>query len=251
MATMEQISVLLVDDEALWLESLSEDLEGFGFAIAGTASTFDEALAVMSTVPFDIALVDINIQGQESGIELGKRLYTRYKKPYLFVTGNADRQVVERAIAAQPSGYLVKPSHPASLYASIHAAVQNFQAGHSPATTDLDTTNTSFFFVRVGNKLQRISWKDVVYLRAERNYTEFFCAVHQSSYCIRSTLLRTLTCMVPIPMRGQFVQVNRSEAVNTAFATNLRKSELVTPFARLTVTDAYLKDLKQKLNIIA
>lgn len=56
--------VLVVEDEALVSMLLQDMLNDMGCHVAGTASRFDEALQKCQTVPFDVALLDINLRGR-------------------------------------------------------------------------------------------------------------------------------------------------------------------------------------------
>jgi CheY-like chemotaxis protein len=64
---------LLVDDSTQFLEAASSLLERQGLAVAGTASTSAEALALVRELEPDVTLVDINLDG-ESGFDLAWQL---------------------------------------------------------------------------------------------------------------------------------------------------------------------------------
>ncbi|HEX2533065.1 MAG TPA: response regulator transcription factor [Chitinophagaceae bacterium] len=245
----QEISVLIIEDEPLWARSLQESLDTFGFQVAGVAANLSDAAAALQQYMYDVVLLDIHLQGRESGIELGHLIHALYHKPFIFITASMSPATVQAAISAKPSGYLTKPVHPASLFATIHTALDNFarQASPAPGTAPLQEAS---FFVKQGDKHRRLFWKDIVALRSEKNYTGLLNAADGTTAYIRSTLPKTLQFLVPQSLQAGFVQVNRSEAVQVAFIQQLDKEEVVTVHGRFKVSESYLKVLKEKLNIL-
>jgi DNA-binding NtrC family response regulator len=68
--------VLIVDDEISICDLLREDLAGRGYECTA-ANDADEALALLKTDTFDIALLDIRLPGM-SGVDLLKRISIDY-----------------------------------------------------------------------------------------------------------------------------------------------------------------------------
>ncbi|NND97980.1 MAG: response regulator [Pirellulaceae bacterium] len=65
-------SILLVDDTLVLRERLSEAMQQRGFRVA-TAGSFDEAVAVFTQNPTDLAVLDLRMPGR-TGLELLRRL---------------------------------------------------------------------------------------------------------------------------------------------------------------------------------
>ena len=246
----EAISVLLIEDEALWAQSISANLEEFGFSVAGVATDFESAVAALNKQNYDVVLLDIHLNGRESGIELGRMIYSFYHKPFIFVTASYDAQTAQAAVSARPSAYLTKPVHPASLFVTIQTALQNFSAQQVAPPSGGPLLNDSFF-VKQGDKYKKIFWKDVVFLRSEKNYTGVFNAADGAMAVIRSTLPKTLRFLVPSALQDGFVQINRSEVVQVRYILELEKDEVKTAFKSFTVTESFQKGLKEKLHIIS
>ncbi|ANE49473.1 LytR/AlgR family response regulator transcription factor [Flavisolibacter tropicus] len=245
----EETSVLIIEDEELWAKSLSDNLNDFGFTISGVASDFESAIRELNKADYDIVLLDIHIDGKESGIELGRMVRNLYRKPFIFITASYDSQTAQTAVASQPSAYLTKPVHPASLFATIQAAIHNFTETASPVSSQQADEQPSFF-VKQGEKYKKLFWKDVVCLRSEKNYTGLLNAEDSNTYFIRSTLPKTLRYLVPHSLQQNFIQINRSEAVQLSFINELIKDEVRTPYGQFIVTESNLKELKERLHII-
>lgn len=77
--------ILVVEDEYLIRMLLEDMLDDLGFAVAGTAGNVPEASQLAKTQEFDIAILDVNLDGQEV-FPVAEILSSR-GKPFVFVTG--------------------------------------------------------------------------------------------------------------------------------------------------------------------
>jgi DNA-binding LytR/AlgR family response regulator len=246
----EEITVLIIEDEELWAWSLQSNLDDFGFHVVGTASNFESAVMSLNKRNYDIVLLDIHLHGSESGLELGRMIHSMYQKPFVFITASFDSLVAQKAVSANPSAYLTKPVHPASLFATIQTAIRNFTS-HTTALSPKDGSEDDSFFVKQGDKYKKVYWKDVVCLSSEKNYTAVFNAADGTTSFIRSTLPKTLRYLVPPSYQPNFVQLNRSEVVQLSFIRELAKDEVVTQYKSFAITPSNLKELKERLHIIS
>lgn len=247
----EEIRVIVVDDEDIWLRSIAAALNDFGYTVAGTADNFETAAGLLSSKEYDIALLDININGKNKGIELGKMLSGIYNKPFIFITGSTDSHTVAEAVDARPSAYLTKPVHPASLLATVQSAINNFSSRTYPATAAANVENNSFFFIKQGNKYRKIDWMDVVYARAEQNYTVIYNDADKTEYYIRSTLSKTLGAIIPAHLRTSFLQVNRGEAVQLKFVQEIATDEVRTPQRAFSITESFRQAVKNAVTMLS
>lgn len=86
---VEGTRILLVEDEALLLLEMQDLLEDLGCLVVGTAARLPEATALASTADFDVALLDMNIQGQR--IDPVARIVKDRGLAIIFVTGYGSR----------------------------------------------------------------------------------------------------------------------------------------------------------------
>jgi CheY-like chemotaxis protein len=81
--------VLVVEDE-LMIRMLLEDMLGeLGYAIAAEASRLEEALEAVRSADFDLAILDVNLNGQPIA-PVADALAAR-GTPFVFATGYGDR----------------------------------------------------------------------------------------------------------------------------------------------------------------
>jgi two-component system cell cycle sensor histidine kinase/response regulator CckA len=126
MLTSELLSrtrILLVEDEAIIALDLKQRLEGLGYEVTGIASSGAQAMALAETTAPTLVFMDITIQGPIDGIETATQLSRRRDVPIVFLTAHTDSGTIQRAKAAKPYGYLVKPFDERELATTIEMAV--------------------------------------------------------------------------------------------------------------------------------
>jgi CheY-like chemotaxis protein len=78
--------VLIVEDDVRISMLMQESLMEMGCVVAGTAMLFDDALELAASQPFDVALLDISLNGELS-YPVAEALLDRNQK-FVFVTGH-------------------------------------------------------------------------------------------------------------------------------------------------------------------
>uniref|UniRef100_A0A7C3Z9W2 Response regulator n=1 Tax=Desulfobacca acetoxidans TaxID=60893 RepID=A0A7C3Z9W2_9BACT len=116
-----KIKVLLVDDEAQFVETLAQRLETRGFVV-DTALSGDRCLAILKDKDMDVVVLDVQMPGR-SGIDTLKEIKKlRPLTEVIMLTGHA---TVETAIEGMKLGafdYLLKPTDIDDLVAKINKA---------------------------------------------------------------------------------------------------------------------------------
>ena len=106
---MQTLRILIVEDEFVVADNLQQLLRKRRTGPVGLAFSVAEALASIEADRPDLVLLDIMLQGERTGIELGRQLSEQYRIPFIYVTAHSDRLTLQRAVATRPVGYLVKP----------------------------------------------------------------------------------------------------------------------------------------------
>ncbi|MBI5186516.1 MAG: response regulator [Nitrospinae bacterium] len=117
--TNDKVKILIVEDESVIALQLQKTLENFGYTVCAIADSGEEALIKAEEQEPDLALMDIFLQGGMDGIEAGSRIQTRFDVPVIFLSAFMDDGLLERAKAAKPFGYLVKPFQEKELHTAI------------------------------------------------------------------------------------------------------------------------------------
>ena len=103
---IQGLRVLIVEDESLVSMLIEDTLADIGCTVVGVASRLDEALRKVSSLAFDLAILDVNLNGSETSPvaeALGKR-----GTPFILATGYGPGGIPESfkgaPILAKPFG---------------------------------------------------------------------------------------------------------------------------------------------------
>jgi DNA-binding NarL/FixJ family response regulator len=120
---MEKIRLLIVDDQVLFLESLSTFLRNYAadIEVVGLARNGVEALEKAAVVHPDIVLMDVHMPVMDGVEATGKLIAARPGIRILILSTYDVDDYVRRALKLGAAGYLLKDISPTELIASIRA----------------------------------------------------------------------------------------------------------------------------------
>jgi two-component system sensor histidine kinase/response regulator len=148
---MQDYKILIVEDEMIAALALQETLQRAGCRVITIASSAQEALSSLQHQIPDLVLMDINLEGKEDGIIIGKKILHEYELPVVFITAYADRETIKRAREVFPYGYIVKPWQEGELLAVLETAIYKHLADRK--THELQETRNKFFSI-IGHDLR-------------------------------------------------------------------------------------------------
>ena len=105
---VDSFNVLLVDDEAEFLETLTKRMKKRGVSVSGVSSG-EEALAALDQNPADVIVLDVRMPGMD-GIETLREIKNRYPLvEVIMLTGHASVEVAVEGMEMGAFDYLMKP----------------------------------------------------------------------------------------------------------------------------------------------
>ena len=122
-AILSAAKIVVVEDDMNVAEVLKARLTSFGYEVVGSAASGSDAIELVLTQGPDLVLMDIMLEGDINGIEAAEQIGRQSDVPIVFITCLSDQGVVDRAIAASPYGYIVKPYDMATLRSTIEIAL--------------------------------------------------------------------------------------------------------------------------------
>ena len=125
---MSKKRILIVEDEALTVLALKHDLTELGYEIAGDASTAADALRAAEDNRVDLVLMDIQLDGEISGIAAAAAIRGHPDIPVVFLTAHASAEMVLHAVESGAFGYLLKPYTAPELKAAIDIALHKHKS---------------------------------------------------------------------------------------------------------------------------
>ena len=121
---MSNAKILLVEDDDIIAKVEDWRLKNLGYEVCGRALSGAEAMELVVNGKPDLVLMDINIRGEVDGIETAKMIKKGFNIPVVFVTSHSDGPTLERAKAANPDGFIVKPFDDNDLRVAIELALK-------------------------------------------------------------------------------------------------------------------------------
>ncbi len=126
---MQSVRVLFVDDEPSLILTMPTILQQHGYDVTAVASV-NEALAQISSAPFDVLISDLNIGHPGDGFTVVSAMRRTHPSCItLILTGYPGFDTALEAIRSQVDDYLIKPAPVPSLIKLIEQKLRNPKAG--------------------------------------------------------------------------------------------------------------------------
>lgn len=202
-------------------------LEEIGYTIVANVVDYESAVEALDNNDVDLALLDIMLATEKTGVDIGKYIREHKNMPFIFVTSNSDKATVESAKAVKPNGYLVKPFEQQDLFTSIEIALSNFNEQAPAAASgkeqagESNTILRNSIFVKKNQHYHRIAFDDIHYVKADNVYLE----VHtkDKSYLVRSAMKDYIE---KLPSH-QFYRAHKSYIVNLEHIEAINTRDIV------------------------
>jgi DNA-binding LytR/AlgR family response regulator len=230
--------VLIVEDEAIIADDLNLILEDGGFEVLGPVDNAQDAFNILDKSSLELVLLDINIKGDIDGIEIGKKIKTKYKIPFIFITSYFDEETQKKVMSVEPSGYIIKPFQEEEVLINAKLALKKKSLQQTKLKTDK-------IFVRDTGVLKPLKYQEVLYAKGEDNYTRI-CTKSGKEYIISSTL-KVIESKLPVQL---FVRIHKSFIINIDFIETIEGNSLEINQKSIPIGKAYRSDLFNVLDVL-
>ncbi|MDP5077252.1 MAG: response regulator, partial [Nonlabens sp.] len=200
---MSSIRIYILEDEIITQELLKQTLEDLNYDICGMSTDATTALKEIEELRPDLALLDIKVDGKETGIWLGNQL----DLPIIYLTAYNDNKTIKNAVTTNPMGYLVKPFNAKDLYIAVELAVSKLKSKPQIVVKEKD-------------KNILIYEKDILFAKKEDQYLVLY--LKNSEKLIRCNMKDFLEML----SSKSFLQVHRSYVVNKDYMTAFSSKEI-------------------------
>jgi len=231
---MEQKKILIVEDEPVIATDIEMTLEDLGYHVIGIEDNAVDALKAIREHKPDLVLLDINLEGDDDGVILAHDINDQFQIPFVYLTSNADKLTINRVKRTRPAGFIVKPFSEKDLQSNIEIALFSDR--------DKDSNDAlQEFFVKDGGDLVKISVEDILFVKADDNYTRIY--IKEKSYVLTKTL-KTLEGKLPA---SDFIRIHRSYVVNLNFIDKIKDNTLFIGKHSLPVSRSYMDVLFNRI----
>jgi DNA-binding LytR/AlgR family response regulator len=212
-------------------------LEDLGYEVVDFVHDFDTAIHAIESLQPDICLLDIEIDGDKDGIDLANYIRANHHVPFIYLTSNADFTTLTRAKETSPSGYIMKPIHKNDLLTSIEIALASTPTEVAPKSTGESV------FLQEDQGLVKVAKDDILWLKAEGNYTGVYTA--HKRYLIRGNLKEINT-----KLGSSFFRVHRSFCIRLDKIEMIRHDVVIINNTEIPVGKSYRSDLQKSIETI-
>ncbi len=243
------ISVLIVEDEYTIALDIEDRLKQMGFSVVGIASEYDKALLILLNKEPDIALLDINLGGEKSGIDLAELIKEKFDIPVIFLSAYSDDATFNKTQVSNPMGFIIKPFRDEDLSHGIKIALQRYKEikkNKNPilqSNVVIDSTN-DFVFIKDKGQILSVNKKEILWLEAMDNYTivHLLKGKHIVNLYLKDVLLKLNS--------RNFFRIHKSHAVALDKITKIEDNLIFIDKIYLIISRNYKKDLMDNLNLL-
>lgn len=206
---MSTIKILVVEDEVLIAEHIKDYLHSFGMENIFLAHNKKIALQAIDHIKPDLILLDLHLEKPLDGIEIAKMIDDHWPVPYIFITANADRLIIQEAVHTKAVAYITKPLKKTDLFAAVQIAIKSNLS-----------VDTKCLLVKDSGSTLRVPVNEISYIESSGNYIH----IHTKKQKIISR--QSLEWAEEQLPKHQFLRVHRSFVVNTNFVTKITTKSL-------------------------
>lgn len=219
---MDSIRIFAVEDDLIHQENLRLTLDELGYELIGLEASAEAAIKQLPMKKPDLYLLDIQLEGEQSGIQLAHQINTHWPSPIIYVTSFQDSQTYRRAQKTRPFAYLPKPLNPISLQSSIESALQHYvyEEAEAVKSWEDDVLLHDYFFVKVGKKLLKFAAKEVRWIEVSGNRYCRIVSLEREAH-VRASLAEVQTKLAPHPL----LRVHRSYLINPHYIEAIHEAE--------------------------
>ncbi len=215
---MVEKHILIVEDEWIIYDELASFLSDKGYAVAPYTKSYDEAITQIKKEMPDIALLDIHLEGDKDGIDLGEILSSKFGIPFIYLSAYSDDIIVNRARRTNPNTFLIK-TKPDIDKEQLHVTIK---MAFNKKNSDIQKNKEGIFAYtdyyreaneNAANDLIKIllRFDDILWIETDvskRNYLVLNAAGNKKAYLRNS--LSTIIERLPF----YFVRINNSTIIN-------------------------------------
>jgi len=243
---LSKLKILIVEDDQLIAESLKDILKFLNHLVVGIVDNADQAIEICSTDLPDLALLDIQISGENDGVELAELIRDKFEIPFIFMTAYADNATIIRAREKGPFGYLVKPYGVKEVNAAIQIAKASFDRLKTAekASISLSKVEDDSLFLKVASKLIKVKIEDILYVEAKGDYALF--KTKEKGFIVQTTMKHVEERLNSF----SFQKIHRSFIVNLSKIVDIEESNLLIEDRIIPISRANKEALINRLNLL-
>jgi len=120
-------TIIVVEDELLIAMDIKGILEDDGFNVIIDVVTVEKAIEMIDLHQPSLVLIDINLNQNKDGVDLGRHLLEKDSIPFIYITSYSDKATIDRVNETRPYGFLVKPFRSHDIKTCVSLVLNNYK----------------------------------------------------------------------------------------------------------------------------
>ncbi len=270
--------ILIVENEPEYYFNFKDILVNNGFDVADFCPTYEDAIELLKSFKPDIAILDIDLDSEKNGIDIGNHLYQQGDIPFVFMTALNDRAIFNKALHTHHHSFLVKTdlaTDKEKVVRTILTVLNNYKQEKKTKKKEiLGATGLKGYYQDLKNSMGHkdfdfkrfIDFDNIAYFSTDRSPNEKFDSLVgyekgeelKKNYIWFQTdidgevfLMQTQLSQIMDLLPENFVRINQQTVANisTKFLKKARTENHLYIYDReFKVARKYRKDIDEKLN---
>jgi len=229
---MRIVSCLIVDDDTVFVQHLSEQLEKLSFIkVVGVCKTYGEAVIALKSNTIDLVFLDINLESSDdlNGFDL---LRQYFNLPPVVIVSSLPDHAIESYTIGKAKDFLVKPIDIRRLTLAINRALD----------TDIESRqliDNKSVFLKMGRKFQRFCVDEIDYFEGYGIYAKVITQ-DATTHVVNDSL----TDLENMLEGKKFMRVHKSYIINLNKLTGFDHNKLYLKNASMPIGSSYKPKLE-------
>ena len=217
------MKVIIVEDDFIVADHFKLMLNKHGIQVMAIIDNAEEAIENIGQ-EVDAYFVDIRLNGEKTGLDLGAEL-NKVNIPFVYVSANNEIPMLKKAAQTSPESYITKPYRESDVVAILEI---------------LKTRYLSTLFVKTDYGKKAIKLSDILYIEAEGAYVKI--VTKENTYIERNSLNNFET-----EYSETLIRVHRSFMVNKNYVDQFNSNTAYINDQEIPISRNYKDVLKSIL----
>ncbi len=139
-------TILVVEDELIIALDIKEILEHEGYNVI-INTTVTQAIIAIEEHSLVLVLIDINLNQEKDGVNLGEYLFQKKIVPFIYITSYTDNLTLTRVKDTNPNGFIVKPFRPIDVITTVGIVLNTIKFKRETLENEINSAETEIPFI--------------------------------------------------------------------------------------------------------
>jgi CheY-like chemotaxis protein len=139
-------TILVVEDELIIALDIKEILEHEGYNVI-INTTVTQAIIAIEEHSLVLVLIDINLNQEKDGVNLGEYLFQKKIVPFIYITSYTDNLTLTRVKDTNPNGFIVKPFRPIDVITTVGIVLNTIKFKRKTLENEINSAETEIPFI--------------------------------------------------------------------------------------------------------